>query len=331
MGFGIIPGNKRFGTWDIYLRAENADPNIDLIMEALKDMDVDQAASNIIRDSSSHYDIGSRWPAFADVLHLWSDWLPLSHSSICTVLNPIGPILFPMTETCQARVVFLWSLRQAQAKAPLSSQLAQVLNHLESWASLHEAKYYHFHKPVGNRPKDLEYRSFLKNMFDDTTQYFTNLEHKYSLASSAGNSTYYVKAQDLPEITIDFWNQNRISPGSKRTFYSQLVGAHVNVNAYSLRDADARITSGQGRDDGRANSKMSTHLYAQRAFIYAENVPLVVEDMQRRGFETDDVQDAWWTLMLRGQCWAMSNCRLGGRFGEVPSHYFGSPTRVYIL
>ena len=50
MGLGIIPGNKAFGTWDIHLRAGNADPSLDLMIEALMDMDVGQEACDAIRE-----------------------------------------------------------------------------------------------------------------------------------------------------------------------------------------------------------------------------------------------------------------------------------------
>ena len=240
--------------------------------------------------------------------------------------------MYPMTETCAARGVFYWSLREAEANATLSPQIAKVLHHYNTWATMCGSKFYQFHKIVGNRPQDMEYRCFLESIFNETSQYFAGLEHKHSEAFAGGTDPQKTGPQmDLPEITIDFWKRSGMAGSSLRTFYAQLVCAHVNVNCHSLHDAEARIAAGNKRNDGRIGSPLPDDLYVERAFIYADNVPLVVEDMRRRGFETADVRDAWWTLMLRGQCWAMGTTRLGGKYGEVSSHYYGSPTRVYIL
>lgn len=106
MACGIIPDNRMFGTWDIPLRTEKDDSSIDLVVEALLDMEANPTAIQAIRDSVHHRKVSNRWPAFVDLITMWSDWLPFSESSISTVVNSIGPLHYPMTETYEARVVW---------------------------------------------------------------------------------------------------------------------------------------------------------------------------------------------------------------------------------
>ena len=354
MSFGIIPGNRAFGTWDIHLRADNADPSLDLIYEALIDMDVDQEAYNAIRESVDHRVFGSCWPAFADIVGLWPDWLPLLHSGIASVFSPIGPVHYPMIETCALRIVLSWHLQWRQKTSCLSPQLSRVLVHYETWASRYRNTFFNYYKLIDNRPEDLAHRNFLETIFNDTTDYFAHLELKHDAMDNHPSNT---TSLDVPtdekvdqngrgifsnprstrdpstiwDPTVDSSKQNHSIPGSHRSFYAQLVCAHVNVNAHSLREADVRLAAGQKRNDDCIGRLLLHDIWAERAFVYADNAPLVVEDMKRRGFATEDVEDAWWTLMLRGQCWATSNSRIGVKYEELPSHYYGSPTKVYIL
>ena len=323
-------------------------------------------------ESVDHCEARSRCPAFVDLVGLWSDWLPLPHSSISTVLSPIGPEHYPMIETRALRVVLYRYLQERQKKSFVSPQLSRVLTYYNAWAS-EKDRFYDFYKLVGNRPEDVAHRHFLETIYHDTTQYFAHLELKHGPVNSAlsnttswgrntkdnehqegleatkkGSKQYFSGLERMygatavvgpvlesgivpfmmQDPTVSFSKQNRRVSGSRRTFYAQLVCAHVDVNALSLREADARLAAGQKRNGG---CLLPHDLWAERTFIYADNVPLVVDDMKRRGFSTADVEDAWWTLMLRGQCWAMSNSRVGVKYGELPSHYYGSPTKVYIL
>lgn len=80
--------------------------------------------------------------------------------------------------------------------------------------------------------------------------------------------------------------------------------------------------------------KLFDTLFTERAFIYADNVPKVVKEMRvtryHREGAAQDVQDAWWMLMLRAQAWEMGVGKVVDPRMKVPSSYYGGPTRVYI-
>lgn len=205
--------------------------------------------------------------------------------------------------------------------------MKKVLSYYDTWSVKYEVKFYNFHKLMGNRPEDMEYRALLKGIFNDTTHYFRGLSLKHQEVSS--NRSNQLSPFGSSHIAV-YANHRGVSR-DKRNFYAQLVSSHVTVNATSLNEADTRIAAGQKRNDGRVGRGMWDNIFAERAFIYADNVPKVVEEMQQRGFAKNEVENAWWTLVLRGQVWAMSNCRVGETFWNVPSHYHNSPTRIYIL
>jgi hypothetical protein len=76
-------------------------------------------------------------------------------------------------------------------------------------------------------------------------------------------------------------------------------------------------------------------LFAERAFLYVDNIPRIVKEMENKKpfdnpYDLKQVEDAWWMLMLRGHCWEMGINRVVQK-SCVPSSYYNSPARVYIL
>lgn len=315
MACGIIPGNPLLGTWDIPIRSDQGDPDIELIVEALQDMRIGNAAIDEIRESVMFWNPGHHWPAFMDLFGLWSDWLPLPDSTITDVSSPLSQRIFPMGEVYEARVVWRWLLSQ---KASPSDMQRRLLRYYNKW----EECWDHFHKFFGlsgNRPEEMEWITYLKALYDSTTSYFTSVHSKYEM---------YLN-ENLEAVRYD--NEHPTGPLKRNNFYANLVASHIEINAHSLKEADANVNAGIHRNDGRVGATLYDTVFTERAFIYADNVPKVVAEMAERGFRDSDIEDAWWVLMLRMQVWEMSINRVPDKAMKVPSSYYNSPTRVYIL
>jgi hypothetical protein len=298
MACGIIPGNLRLRTWDIRLRGHEDDPDPALLVQCLDGMHIGAAAREVVLQSVNHWNGGHHWPAFTDVLNLWSDWVPLEFSAINTVISPLGHRVYTMGEAYETRVVWRWLLRQREDQQSLSSIQRRILRLYDSWEREEPVRFYQYYKLTDNNPDHANAKEFFKKIHDETTQYFVSKIE-----------------QDGPKYYVD------------------LVTAHVKVNCYSLEQADRNFNAGSSRNDGRVGHNLYDTLFAERAFIYVDNIPEVVEAMREREKDTyklDQVEDAWWMLMLRGACWEMGINRVV-QPSCVPSSYYNSPTRVYIL
>jgi hypothetical protein len=77
-------------------------------------------------------------------------------------------------------------------------------------------------------------------------------------------------------------------------------------------------------------------IFKERAYIYAENVPIFVEEMERCDIRNPEknisYEDIWLILMVRLHTWTMSVGWVVDRGGvKIPSEYYYSLARVYIL
>lgn len=310
MACGIIPGSREFPTWDIPIRGTKGGPDMDLIVDFLDDqrLRIPDDAIQAIRSSVGHHNAGTQLCAFVDLLGTWSDWLPLPNHNITEVPCPFTWKLFPMGEVYEAHVVWRWHLQQLSKQISLSKQMQKVLEHYDTWHKEYQFRFDQYFWPTGNQPEEVGYSVFLKTIFDDMTNSLKNLCKKHDNLKAGEKSC---------------------SP--EGSFFVQLIASHISVNASSLRQADELLKGGHGRNDERVGCKLQDEYFTERAFLYADNLPHVRINMLERGFSGEDVEDAWWLLMLRSQAWAAAINRLAGQGGKVPSSYYASPTKVYIL
>jgi hypothetical protein len=301
MACGIIPGNHNLGTWDIHLRSQDQDPDNNLIEHTLKiNMQVGTEALQAIFDSVHHTNGAHHWVAFTDVLGLWSDWVPMEQSAINAVISPIGSHITTICEAYESRVVWGWLLRERMARRPLSISQARVLNFYTRWEQREPTQFYQTHKLLNNDPRNAAAKEFFKETFDETTAYFAKRYKKEG-----------------------------------HTYYADLVTAHVKVNSHSLKQAEDNFNNETSRNDGRVGHNLYDTLFAERAFLYVDNIPRIVKEMENKKpfdnpYDLKQVEDAWWMLMLRGHCWEMGINRVVQK-SCVPSSYYNSPARVYIL
>ncbi|KAH7348096.1 hypothetical protein BKA66DRAFT_601518 [Pyrenochaeta sp. MPI-SDFR-AT-0127] len=165
------------------------------------------------------------------------------------------PIFLPYNYhgvVAEARVVWRFVLKQNVGN--LSDTCKTVLQIYDDWESSELRRFYNYYTVRGNVWEDQKQMAYFKTIFDETTEYFTN-----------------------------FYSN-----------YIQLVRTHINVNAHSLKQADENFRFNKYRqrvDPMRLAPANATHPYegddhwTERAFIYAENFPKVIQEMEKFDIE----------------------------------------------
>jgi hypothetical protein len=115
---------------DLPLRTANARFR-DQLGPAFTDLWLTVATRDVLRASLSHPEVAQRLPGFADILGLWSDWLPIPGLSINRVDNPFPFPIRTMGETPEARVAWMWLLKQQEST--LSDPKKKVLKFYKNW------------------------------------------------------------------------------------------------------------------------------------------------------------------------------------------------------
>jgi hypothetical protein len=295
MACGILPGNKDFRLQDLYFRDQLQESITDSIVALLNGLGVVGGSLDAIRRSADHKSTWHHWPGFSDIMALWCDWVPLRGSSINSVISPIGQRLDTMCGAYEARVVWRWILQEQDKAGNISKTRKRVLELYNQWVQEEPSRFYQNYTLAFPETAYDRHISFFKKTYDETTRAFEK-------ACRKGSSSLYI----------------------------ELVLSHIRTNAYSLEEADEHIKAGTSRNDGRVGHNLWDTLFTERAFQYVDNLPNVIFLMTQNGYPEDVVEDAWWMLMLRGQCWEMGVNRVVQK-SCVPSSYYNSPTKVYIL
>jgi hypothetical protein len=259
------------------------------------------ATTDAIHASISHPEVAQRLPGFADILGLLSEWLPIPGLPINRVDNPFPFPIRTMGETPEARVVWMWLLKQQEST--LSDPKKRVLQFYEVWANIEPEQFRSLYRVLIHSHRDLEITQFFQDRFDEASKFL---------------------GQNLGGLSL-----------------MHLVKAHIEVNAHSLQEAEASFQAGHNkpRDDitvpGTNDPYQGDPIFTERAFLYAENVSKVVKYMEkidtREASQRPSYEDAWWMMMMRLHAWMMS-IRLVDREGvKISSEYYDNPVRVYIL
>jgi len=260
----------------------------------------DDVEEDILKRSLHHVPAAERLPGFADLPGLWSSWLPLPGSQINVVDNPFAIPVVSMGEVPDSRVVWRWLLKQRQVTG--SNQYQELIKIYDHWETLRSDVFYNDHRIASYAP-DQEARSHAKSIFDETTKYFQQGLHA-------------------------------------DCFYHRLVFSHIKVNMHSMRQAEENIRNGHASSRGsipipRRNGPFrGSPSFTERAYVYAENLPQVLATMKQVGpdlYSDSHIEEAWWTLMLRMQAWNMGIKMVTREGAAVPSQFYNSPSRVYIL
>jgi hypothetical protein len=319
MACGILPGSHGLFNCatDLLLRDRNKPVEAQL-SHTFRFLELDEFTIETLHQSLAHKSTTQILPGFADLLGLWSDWVPIPITEQHVVrMNlalergynaNIAESPFPidvesMGQRLEPRVVWRYLLKRHVSD---SLQLKRVVAIYDEWESTNPDK---FRTRLGHCFVDGDENSkimasFSKAVFLETQLYFERLG------------------------AVPYW---------------YLVKAHVVVNAQSVKQAELNMQSGVKRpqilEPQGTNHYQGDPTFTERAFVYVENIPDVISKVRsematsgfRAIFSPIEFEEAWWMMMLRMQVWNIS-VKLVMREGlTIPHQYYGDPSRVYIL
>lgn len=285
----------------------------DLVSQALTQLELRTPLIDTILQSLNHSDASYHLPAFGDLPGFSCNWIPRAELPRNIVANPFNRRISSQGGSCEFRVVFRWLLQQRKWERGLSSGQEYVLNFYDIWETTFPNRFSSNYKVSNMELDTIRQLDFFKRFLDHTDRYFMDR---------------WRKVGDL-------------------TFYRKLISAHITVNAGSLKEAEGNINSGKSRNDGRVGQVLADEISTERAFLYVDNIPAFVAQIEaiykeatvrglgikaEKAFNTvsNSLEDDWWMLMMRGQCWEMS-VNLAVQKSRAPSSLFNSPTRVYLM
>lgn len=114
--------------------------------------------------------------------------------------------------------------------------------------------------------------------------------------------------------------------------YLDLMASHISHAVNYWGDAWQRLDQGKARDNYGLRA-----VEAEGAHLYFDYLPLIVENMRRKGFDGPEkvMHEAWFTLMFRAFCWWRCHSLHPGedptyKSSTLPSRYWGCKLPVYI-
>jgi hypothetical protein len=149
MACGMIPAFRvsheiddkyLFGGFDIRLRNARGTVVDHLESAFALAMRFEDGELDALRHSLTHRDTAQRLPGFADLLSLWSAWLPLPKSALNVVENPFPFHVTTMGVAPEARVVWRETLRRKYIA--VSDQCKWVLQTYDDWEVWEATSFY---------------------------------------------------------------------------------------------------------------------------------------------------------------------------------------------
>jgi len=270
-------------------------PDVPDLRHSLDIMGIHGDARLALEASISCQDPAHKLPGFTDIIGLFCKWPLIDNMALNAVDNPFPFPLTTMGERPESRNI--WKLLLKAQEAHLSNRKKHVLQFYESWEGLAP---WSFREPTRIHRTETRELDFFKKAFDNTTAY---LEHTLG--------------------------------GLYVPLYSQAVRCHISINVHSYEQALQNIATPPGTVRVDQLPAAMDPIFTERAYIYADNVPKFVEQMEQshhhNGNKNISYEDVWWTMMMRLHAWTMSVRWMDREGVKIPSEYYDNPIRVYIL
>ena len=266
------------------------------LSRVLKSLRTSADGEKALEASLSHPDPAHRLPAFTDILGLWCKWLPSEEIASNVIDNPFPFPVTTMGERQESRNI--WRLELEKRETTLSDPCKQVLRFYNDWKAW-DASFSSTKLRPGYFRTATTWRAIFHRAFDDTTRYLK-----------------YTEGAGLWEL------------------YGFYIPCHIGVNATSLRQAEENIKSGHNKSrDSASLPEGLDPLFTERAYIYAENVPKFVKEMELRRPSDGkfSYEDVWWMMMMRLHAWTMCVEWVDREDVVLSSEHYNNPARVYIL
>jgi hypothetical protein len=304
MACGILPtfrgkDNLSILGLDLPLR-DQSKPLEAQLSQAFRILGLDDVTVEALHQSLAYNTTTHALPGFADLLGLWSDWLPIPGQDSVVAENPFPVEVESMGQRPEPRIVWKYLLQQRPNNSP---QIQRVLDIYDKWELVDPTSFGSLHETCANSfGFRVTMRPILREIFDETKLYFDRYD-----------PWFYVELVKL-HIAINA---------------QSLKQAEENIRT--------RLDRLQLHLPRSSRQFQGEPIFTERAFLYVENIPKIVsalhlEDcLNPRESVLPPIEEAWWMMMLRMQAWNMG-VKLVMREGmTVPHYYYGDPSRVYIL
>lgn len=264
-------------------------------------LDSTHKASTQLRDVNRL--LVGKWDAhcmygFSDIIALAAPMIRRRHSTIVRVPMP--------TEYCSS-----------------------LLSHKECFVVFHNR----LKEYMGTRSDDM-----LLEQADWVLEQYERLKSRYSEWENEAENNNRVDGRDLNfledvhgcwDTATDYFVQLQ---QTHHLNYLDLMASHISHAVFYWGDAWKQLNQGKARDNFGLRG-----LEAEGSHLYFDYLPLIVEDMRRKGFEGPEkiVHEAWFTLMFRAFCWWRCHSLHPGedqsyKGSTLPSRYWDSKLPVYI-
>lgn len=122
--------------------------------------------------------------------------------------------------------------------------------------------------------------------------------------------------------------QKKYCSGDEVFRYTDLMYSHIRYATNYFPEAMTRINAKPPTTRDHYGMRVAGWI-TEGAHIYFDNIPKVVADMKRKGFDNAEVtEDAWLTMMWKAFLWHRSHFMVPGL--RIPSSNWGSRLTVYI-
>lgn len=223
-------------------------------------------------------------------------------SSLIRIPQP-SEYVIGLTEQEEGFVVFYRRLRDLIAERDknenyVSYQARLILREYERLKATYGAQWEDQHecnKRINDR--SVEFLDDIHQLHDAAVEYFKALQQKYHSADEVFRYTdlMYSHIRHAVKYFPDAMTRMNAKPPTTRDHYGMRVAGWITEGAH----------------------------------IYFDNIPKVVSDMKRNGFDNAEVtEDAWLTLMWKAFLWHRSHFMVPGL--RIPSTNWGSRLSVYI-
>lgn len=305
MACGFMPGNSRFGIPTIPLTGQTSAETGRLLTSALSYIGVPRSSIGQLTKTDELDTVrengGGSIIAFAinDMIALLSDFQPLRNSSCTRTIWPMQTdVALSAFLFYESRERLLQLLRERPAvAAPGQNHLKEVETQMSKIEQKYSDDFYcRWDKAIANDPiapphVKFEFIADLREIHDWTTAYFDSVQKTLGLA------------------------------------YKTLVGAHI-------------VLATQASATAFDETETANDYWTVTPNRYVDELPALIERLQpvlqAQNSEKDQVgieqaiEEAWWTLMLRGLAWRMS-IYVSHEETVIPSKLYYDQTPVYIM
>lgn len=324
MAFGIIPGCQ-----DLHIDQDfplgGGKGDFDLIQTMHESLGVNQETRDKLTREGLARNSYTELVGFSDAHLLLPPFIPLPGLGAVRIVPPHFDNNSVLMHKPGVRVIFARLKKYIEKLQTKSDELVEMDKYLDEFrkecpVEFENAGFFHFwfslnayQRPEGGASFAQRILEMLRRIHGRTTEYFIELMKRYPLTAEKGES--------------------------KGLLYRNLVAAHIEMAVCANREEQKKAAKDKRK--GEDAEDLSQHMFArawmsETAHLYADHHKKVVDSIINCHQELEskdarqDIQNAWWMLMIRGIVWNMSLFRVLPQGYPLPSQFYGSQSPVFI-